>query len=854
LVVGRRYTLSVSCEIPGEATLEPATASVVVEPCVPGERHAHLLQQCVTCPSDSLLVDNRTGDACESCADRPGIVCTSWGRDSGGSISDDCIDQGLGDVECAFRGGNAFALQPGYWMSSNAFDCYGAELIDPTKCILSRVYACDEPATERCPGNVEAWERQISFEPDRGTLSGVSFCGPGYDPEVVLCGSCLPGYQTGPDGLSCEECPPGDWTVWLQLAGVLCAFFVLLSLVAWFLSRSAGSDTMFGALQSGEELEGVTGDLGDIMEEFGNIPSPMPVINVIAGYLQVMGLQTNIFSSVNISGGIKSFMDGLSVFNFPIVRLLSLQCLAHSTGMTEDTEFFGSFYASFIYYLLLPLIIPMLCGTLYVVAMLRNNARMRRLQIRLDELEKKKQTRFNRAMVTLVREEMSEAHEGLKQNRAVCFKLTVFLITFLHPSISAALFELFNCEPIHMRQDVETGREEQWLKIDRSIECFVPQWRVYGALSFVGIGFIVFGWPLFVLILLRHYHSLKMIRDPDGGTEPLFVPEKQLVGVEPEEQDEDEIVDVRSWTWTWVKPKGGGEVKVKPYVTISLGDGGVKTYRLMHKLDTGRMTMYYGPFFADYEDSFYWWQCYEMVRRLLQTSVVIIINIFSPGLDVPFALLVSVIALSLHAFCRPYTDDDPDYLQFVVLMNQFVLCFVLVVKMLDLAPPWVETLLMVLQIALVLLALRFVYRVVYPSISGMMDQGKSAIELSKNLTRRSIYRWKLGTRRLMLAERCVAVLQLQLGSREQRVHTYREHTELPEVRRAAAELIQGSYRRSRSALGSAAAGAVVVDVGDESDGADEGSPLGAVLMPALCVDVERINFSWLTDPWTKRSS
>mmetsp|Transcript_14642 Transcript_14642/g.48056 ORF Transcript_14642/g.48056 Transcript_14642/m.48056 type:complete len:432 (-) Transcript_14642:107-1402(-) len=384
----------------------------------------------------------------------------------------------------------------------------------------------------------------------------------------------------------------------------------------------------------------------------------------------------------------------------------------------------------------------------------------------------------------------------------------------MHPSISAAIFELFNCEQIHMNSSPDGG-PESWLKIDRSVECFSPQWSIFAVLAGLGAVFIVFGWPLGVLLTLRHCHETIKIRDPEGGEEPVFVPRSELSSEEASDggsdvdyaeggggEKEEDIEDIRKRTWTWTpRGKSGAEaMEVFPFWAISIGDGGVKTFRLSTRLDTDIITLYFGPFFGDYEDEYYWWQCYEMLRRLFQTSVVIVINIISPGLDVPFALLVAVLALAIHAYNRPYIEDDPDFLQFVVLSNQFCINFSLTLKVMDMMPPVFNTLMMVLQLILVFTALFYVWKSLGPGILDMAGRSLSNAKQGTSLLRRWRSKKRMGKDKRNLAERAVSKLILISGTEEQRLRVLsnpRLHKHF-EVQEHAAITIQRACRRWRA--------------------------------------------------------
>eukprot|EP00854_Cymbomonas_tetramitiformis_P017986 gene17986-21422_t len=66
-----------------------------------------------------------------------------------------------------------------------------------------------------------------------------------------------------------------------------------------------------------------------------------------------------------------------------------------------------------------------------------------------------------------------------------------------------------------------------------------------------------------------------------------------------------------------------------------------------------------------------------MVRRLVQTSAVLVVRLINPDLDLYYALLVSVVFLALQAHLSPYDADDDNLVQMLVLLNHCVVLITL---------------------------------------------------------------------------------------------------------------------------------------------------------------------------------
>eukprot|EP00854_Cymbomonas_tetramitiformis_P003108 gene3108-3940_t len=71
---------------------------------------------------------------------------------------------------------------------------------------------------------------------------------------------------------------------------------------------------------------------------------------------------------------------------------------------------------------------------------------------------------------------------------------------------------------------------------------------------------------------------------------------------------------------------------------------------------------------------FYFWQCWEVTRRVLQTGVVVIVQlVFDEVASLIYAALLSFVAITLHLSYSPFKNDSMNQLQLTILINQFML-------------------------------------------------------------------------------------------------------------------------------------------------------------------------------------
>ncbi|KAK3269230.1 hypothetical protein CYMTET_22319 [Cymbomonas tetramitiformis] len=83
-----------------------------------------------------------------------------------------------------------------------------------------------------------------------------------------------------------------------------------------------------------------------------------------------------------------------------------------------------------------------------------------------------------------------------------------------------------------------------------------------------------------------------------------------------------------------------------------------------------------GQFSLPFRPKFYYWQCVEICRRVLQTGMVVIIGMLcGEAWMIVYGCVVSIVFLSLHLAYSPYSNLSLDKLQTVVLANQFIIQF-----------------------------------------------------------------------------------------------------------------------------------------------------------------------------------
>ncbi|KAK3267321.1 hypothetical protein CYMTET_24112 [Cymbomonas tetramitiformis] len=89
-----------------------------------------------------------------------------------------------------------------------------------------------------------------------------------------------------------------------------------------------------------------------------------------------------------------------------------------------------------------------------------------------------------------------------------------------------------------------------------------------------------------------------------------------------------------------------------------------------------------GQFYKPFEEQFYFWQCWEITRRLLQSGLVLGVQlVFGEHFAAVWALIIATVAIVLHQRYLPYESDMLDELQLSILMNIFFMQVCIVYKM-----------------------------------------------------------------------------------------------------------------------------------------------------------------------------
>ncbi|KAK3252928.1 hypothetical protein CYMTET_37797, partial [Cymbomonas tetramitiformis] len=259
-----------------------------------------------------------------------------------------------------------------------------------------------------------------------------------------------------------------------------------------------------------------------------------------------------------------------------------------------------------------------------------------------------------------------------------------FVLIFIHPTCSTYMFQIFNCHRFYNESD----HYIYYLELDRNVQCFTSFWWLHAALSVFVIIVYVVGFPASLLFMFVYWHSRKKVRLAGGEMAYHSIRKLRLAWPEASAEDgnrgrgvtvlgalfgEDDAANpcVRQVRpKCYLRCKKGEERLVRPMMVKGAG-AAWKEEDMECELDDPAIFLSLGALFMPYRRQFFYWTLYDMLRRLLQSSVVTLVRIgISATYDVLFGYLVCYVALCIHSYVQPYKNMRSNILQMYVLFVQ----------------------------------------------------------------------------------------------------------------------------------------------------------------------------------------
>ncbi|KAK3233894.1 hypothetical protein CYMTET_55836 [Cymbomonas tetramitiformis] len=260
-----------------------------------------------------------------------------------------------------------------------------------------------------------------------------------------------------------------------------------------------------------------------------------------------------------------------------------------------------------------------------------------------------------------------------------------YLLVVMHPTISTHMFGIFSCEEYYLEE------RQFWLSTNKSVECFTPLWWGFAIMAMCVIVLYVIGVPLIlgcIPLWLSKYK--KMVVPGTVENTVIYVHEAKLFiwnavlsrtaslnslqGPLLRRQSVSDVMKhMKKETGNQVcmlAANGIDRIILEPqYVPGAAHDANVLESMLEHP----RLEIITGQFLMPYKDEYCMYAAYDMIRKLMQTSFVVIIRLAlgsSGESDILLVNVVNILAVAIHCYCCPFYWRLANVLQTLVLVAQ----------------------------------------------------------------------------------------------------------------------------------------------------------------------------------------
>ncbi|KAK3273415.1 hypothetical protein CYMTET_18343 [Cymbomonas tetramitiformis] len=650
---------------PSESSWMTARVNVTLNLCLLGEEYDSETHRCTRCPPGFLSFDNMS--ACTAC-----IATEETEKVEG--------------IECL--GGAEYRIDQGGWISPNSQYCPTAA------CFLERVELCSGNA-DACTtanssqrqgvGAVDAARIQEHLCNEEEFIRGV-VCGGGNVPVV-----CSADHTHGILWDDCHVCPSRIKLI-MRVALVIMVTTGVLLLVYMRVNMQVTKRMM---IRNSSIVPNATVLLSDMR----------CILSLLLGYLQVMSQLPGLYDRDVLPEELVFITSLMRVANIDLVSMLNGKCIMYyllPKGGVAASSYWVSFYSA----VLTPWAWPLLFKLVYSV--------MRRYT-KSDSVQEPR--------VTVCRSDSVQEMSRRRTLQAGCAAVSLFLMILIHPGVSTSIIMLFKCDKFYY-DAADYTKMQFWLRDDASIECLTTIWWIGAGFAFAMVPAFICGFPMSLFFGMRHlrqYMKARLMRadvvrnrhlvrtgkwklipqDVESAGDwqiALFgvAPETAIAMLDSETGATGEALEMylHGDTFQFQDTECGGdriaEVPVEQR-TLLLADGSQIVAEMLKKLDISSTEVLDSSWVAVtmldeallqkafeqltdmYKDAYYYWPHYEMLRRIMQTSVVVVAELLlGTASALLFAVLVSSFAVAVHIRHTPYNNDSLQRLQGVILINQFL--------------------------------------------------------------------------------------------------------------------------------------------------------------------------------------
>ncbi|KAK3281520.1 hypothetical protein CYMTET_10696 [Cymbomonas tetramitiformis] len=678
-IPGQRYMLEFVPDETGWATLAIA---VDLESCSPGEVYNTAAKRCDRCDAGTIKFDN-SSEACVSC-EGTGLTCL---------------------------GGADFALMDGYWMASRYVEA--ACVVSDVACVMEQVYPCPAILNACSAPSAGVERRNMDGAP---YVAEPLLCAANHGAaSTVLCAGCQAGTAFSHISATCEECEDA-WVLWVRLIALL---LVLVGLSAALVSgllkhwQGRGATRMARDIHVGLQLSSLC--------------------SVALGHLQVVGQTLLLYSAEVLPPVYRDFLIGPTLLTrVSLPDWFSTVCLMHSLGLRYDAA--DMYYLNIIIHSALPLLlfVPVVAGGMHLVWRNRKGRNWQRLRAALARdassasqaagappLEggsrcgeaaggeaaamvfprKAGRGGSGRSSAMRGRRRTSvmrwggedrppatpeEQREQDLVDVQMCIGVNALML--LHPVCATYMFQLFRCTRIYL------DHAQHWVAAEPEVECFTSTWNIMARTATLVIVLYILIVPLLLIAVPHYLKTLCKVRRLDNDR-VIYVARRELQRMQ--ENDDTDFEEMRvsgllvsamssscrldgfrvDATDSALSGRTGGPryVAVLPdtgeriEVEAQLYNNGVQ---LETALDHPLAAQLLGPCLNPFCPELYWWAGYDMYRKLVVSSSVVLVQRLNSKYELFYAAITSTCAVVLHSYMHPYALEVVNLVQTMLLASQ----------------------------------------------------------------------------------------------------------------------------------------------------------------------------------------
>jgi hypothetical protein len=275
-------------------------------------------------------------------------------------------------------------------------------------------------------------------------------------------------------------------------------------------------------------------------------------------------------------------------------------------------------------------------------------------------------------------------------------KLLFWLMLLAYPPVSTTTLKVFSCS--------DFGKKK-FLSSDYSLECYTDEWYKYAGYASIGVLVYIIGIPVTFFFVIRYCKNQdvdqKLRRVFGEGNEHLVTHYLDCVRYEREAREK-----------SFIPPK---DAKTQKRI--------LRYHFQMENLRNHWNRARIGFIYFSYEEHLWWYEIFELFRKLLLNGVIVFIGKGSLA-QIIISAFICIFALYTALNIKPYQDDTDDLLANMCLAQLFISLFLgLFVRLHtdsnQVAPPWVSMLIIGTNAVVLIAGLTLVVNEKFSSMVGL---------------------------------------------------------------------------------------------------------------------------------------